>query len=89
MNHKNFPPNFKSKKKRIAIDFYGVIHNSNKGWHGIPCYDSPIIEATNSTKELSKKSHIITFTEKCKNYRPLINSRMGYQLLKEWLVKII
>ena len=87
MNHKNFPPNFKNGKKNIAIDFDGVIHNSSKGWHDGTCYGSPIKEAINSIKKLSKKYNIIIFTAKCKNDRPLINGKTGYQLVKEWLVK--
>ena len=89
MNHKNFPSNFKKEKKNIAIDFEGIIHNSNKSCHDDLLYGSPIKEAINNIKKLSKKYDIITFIAKCKDHRPLINRRTGYQLLKEWLVKII
>ena len=74
-------------RNTIAIDFDGVIHNWDKGWHDGTCYGEPIEGAIDSIKELSKDYNIIIFTAKCKPDRPMVNGKSGYQLVLEWLIK--
>ena len=85
MNH--FPPGFESEKNNIAIDFDGVIHNFDKGYHDGTCYGDPIEGSLNSLKELSKTYNIIIFTAKAKPNRPLVNGKTGTELVSEWLEK--
>lgn len=85
MNH--FPPGFESEKNNIAIDFDGVIHNFDKGYHDGTCYGDPIEGSLNALKELSKTYNIIIFTAKSKPNRPLVNGKTGRELVSEWLEK--
>tara|TARA_R100001082_G_scaffold110143_1_gene89127 strand:+ start:2770 stop:3162 length:393 start_codon:yes stop_codon:yes gene_type:complete len=87
MIENNFPPGFESDAKNIAIDFDGVIHNFDKGYHDGTCYGKPISGSLKAIKELSKKYKIIIFTAKAKPSRPLVNDKTGTQLVKEWLIK--
>jgi ribonucleotide monophosphatase NagD (HAD superfamily) len=83
----NFPPGFESEKNNIAIDFDGVIHNFDKGYHDGTCYGDPIEGSLDSLKELSKTYNIIIFTAKAKPNRPLVNGKTGTELVSEWLEK--
>jgi ribonucleotide monophosphatase NagD (HAD superfamily) len=85
MNH--FPPGFETEKNNLAIDFDGVIHNFNKGYHDGTCYGDPIEGSLSALKELSKKYNIIIFTAKAKPNRPLVNGKTGTELVSEWLEK--
>jgi len=85
MNH--FPPGFESEKNNIAIDFDGVIHNFDKGYHDGTCYGDPIEGSLGALKELSKTYNIIIFTAKAKPNRPLVNGKTGTELVSEWLEK--
>lgn len=88
MNVKNqFPAKFFKDQNNISIDFDGVIHNSNKGFHDGTCYGKPIPGAIKAVKILSKKYKIIIFTAKAKSDRPLINGKTGTELVREWLIK--
>jgi len=80
-----YPPGFENEKRNLAIDFDGVIHNSNKGWHDGTCYGEPILNSIESIKLLSKKYNIIIFTAKSKPDRPLVNGKTGKELVWEWL----
>ena len=82
-----FPPEFKYDLNNVAVDFDGVIHNNDKGWHDGTCYGEPIKGAIDSIKKLSKKYNIIIFTAKCKPDRPMVNGKSGYQLVLDWLIK--
>lgn len=73
--------------RNIGIDFDGVIHNDNKGFHDGTIYGDAIEGALESIKELSKKYNIIVFTAKAKPDRPLINGKSGIELVREWLKK--
>ena len=42
-NKNNFPPGFETDKLNLAIDFDGVIHNMDKGFHDGTCYGEPIL----------------------------------------------
>ena len=82
-----YPPGFENEKLNLAIDFDGVIHNADKGWHDGTCYGDPIPGALEAIKELSKKYNIIIFTAKCKPDRPWVDGKTGVELVYEWLVK--
>ena len=81
------PPGFENELNNVAIDFDGVIHNFDKGWHDGTCYGEPLPGSINAIKRLSKKYNIIIFTAKAKKNRPLVNGKTGVELVKEWLEK--
>lgn len=82
-----FPPNLDEGKPILAIDFDGVIHDSNKGYHDGTCYGDIIPGAKDSIKDLALKFKIVIFTAKAKSDRPLINGKTGKELVAEWLTK--
>jgi hypothetical protein len=84
---KYFPAEFESDKNNLAIDFDGVIHNFDKGYHDGTCYGEPIPGSLEAVRTLSKKYTIIIFTAKAKPDRPLINGKTGTELVREWLAK--
>ncbi len=84
---KDYPPGFEKDLNNIAIDFDGVIHTFDKGFHDGTCYGSPIEGSLEAIKELSKKFNIIIFTAKAKPSRPLVNGKTGTELVTEWLIK--
>ena len=77
----------KDEKNVLAIDFDGVIHDHNLGFHDGTCYGEPIEGAIESIKILSKKYTIIIFTCKANPDRPLINNKTGIELVWGWLKK--
>ena len=77
----------KNETNTLAIDFDGVIHNHNLGFHDGTCYGNPIKGAIDAIKLLSKKYTIIIFTCKANPHRPLINGKNGTELVWEWLKK--
>ena len=81
------PPGFENELNNIAIDFDGVIHNFDKGWHDGTCYGEPLPGSLEAIKFLSKKYNIIIFTAKAKSNRPLVNGKTGIELVEEWLKK--
>ena len=81
------PPGFENELNNVAIDFDGVIHNFDKGWHDGTCYGEPLPGSINAIKSLSKKYNNIIFTAKAKKNRPLVNGKTGVELVKEWLEK--
>ena len=88
MEVKNFIKKIIEDEKNIlAIDFDGVIHNHNLGFHDGTCYGEPIEGAIESIKILSKKYIIIIFTCKANPDRPLINNKTGIELVWGWLKK--
>jgi len=86
-NNTHFPPGHETDKNNIAIDFDGVIHCFNKGWHDGTCYGEPIPGSLQAIKTLSKQYKIIIFTAKAKPDRPLVNGKTGTELVEEWLRK--
>lgn len=81
------PPGFEDELNNIAIDFDGVIHNFDKGWHNGTCYGDPLPGSLEAIRALSEKYNIIIFTAKAKSNRPLVNGKTGTELVKEWLEK--
>ena len=75
------------ERKVLAIDFDGVIHNFDKGWHDGTCYGEPLPGSLKAIELLSKKYNIIIFTAKAKSNRPLVNGKTGKELVREWLEK--
>jgi hypothetical protein len=86
-NKNNFPPGFETDKLNLAIDFDGVIHNMDKGFHDGTCYGEPILGSLEAIEKLSKSFRIIIFSAKSKPDRPLINGMTGSELIEKWLKK--
>lgn len=87
MIEKDFPPGFEGDAKNIAIDFDGVVHNFDKGFHDGTCYGEPLDGSLDALKTLSNDYNIIIFTAKAKPNRPLVNGKTGTELVKDWLKK--
>ena len=87
MKNKEIPPGFESELKNLAIDFDGVVHSFDKGYHDGTCYGKPIEGSIEAIKELSKKFNIIIYTAKAKPDRPIVNGKTGFQLVYSWLNK--
>ena len=83
----DFPPGFDSEVKNIAIDFDGVIHNSDKGFFDGTCYGDPIPGSIEAVAKIAQSFEIIIFTAKAKPNRPLVNGKTGTELVVEWLEK--
>jgi ribonucleotide monophosphatase NagD (HAD superfamily) len=75
------------ENKIIAIDFDGVIHSFEHGFHDGTIYGTPIQGSKESLELLSKEYTLILFTAKAKPDRPLVNGKTGTQLVWEWLEK--
>jgi hypothetical protein len=87
MIENDFPPGFEGDAKNIAIDFDGVVHNFDKGFHDGTCYGEPLEGSLDALKTLSDDYNIIIFTAKAKPNRPLVNGKTGTELVKDWLKK--
>jgi hypothetical protein len=72
-------------KKTIAIDFDGVIHDDNLGFHDGTVYGNPINGVDEALAQLSSKYTIILYTCKANPNRPLVNNKTGIELIWEWL----
>ena len=71
----------------IAIDFDGVIHSFELGFHDGTIYGTPIEGSIESIKKIAEKYTIVIYTAKAKKDRPLINGMTGIELVWEWLHK--
>tara|TARA_R100001443_G_scaffold112828_1_gene126844 strand:- start:8228 stop:9217 length:990 start_codon:yes stop_codon:yes gene_type:complete len=80
------PPGLEGELNTLAIDFDGVIHTFDKGWHDGTCYGDPIEGSLEAIEELAKYWRIIVFSAKVKPDRPLVNGKSGYELVDEWLI---
>ena len=85
--NKEVPPGHEKELNNLAIDFDGVIHTFDKGYHDGTCYGKPIKGSLEAIKKLSKNFKIIIFSSKVKKDRPLVNGKTGMQLVKNWLKK--
>tara|TARA_R100000234_G_scaffold93485_2_gene61700 strand:+ start:4821 stop:5837 length:1017 start_codon:yes stop_codon:yes gene_type:complete len=81
------PPGLENEKDQIAVDFDGVIHNFDKGWHDGTCYGEVIPGSLEAVKKLSEKYDVVIYTAKVKPDRPLVNGKTGGELVYEWLDK--
>lgn len=81
----HFPPGFSDESHNLGIDFDGVIHNFDKGFHDGTCYGDPLLGSLQALRLLSKKYRIIIFTAKAKPNRPLVNGMTGIELVADWL----
>jgi hypothetical protein len=77
----------KEESKTIAIDFDGVIHSFEFGFHDGTIYGTPIEGSIDALKSLSQKYNLVLYTAKAKPDRPLINGKTGTELVWEWLEK--
>jgi hypothetical protein len=77
----------KDESQVIAIDFDGVIHSFELGFHDGTIYGTPIPGSIEAIKKISKKYKIVIYTAKAKKDRPLINDKTGIELVWEWLKK--
>jgi len=71
----------------VAIDFDGVIHSHELGFHDGTIYGTPIEGSLEALKTLSSKYKIVLYTAKAKADRPLINGKTGIELVWLWLTK--
>ena len=85
LSNKNVPPGFENELKNNAIDFDGVIHTFDRGWHDGTCYGEPIAGSLDIVKSLSERYNVIIFTAKARPDRPLVNNKTGKELVTEWL----
>jgi hypothetical protein len=83
----DFPPEFADEANNLAIDFDGVIHNADKGFHDGTCYGDPLPGSLDALQLLATKYRIIIFTAKAKPNRPLVKGKTGTELVSEWLEK--
>jgi hypothetical protein len=87
MHTSPFPPGFDSDIETLAIDFDGVIHNYDKGFHDGTCYGEPLNGSLDAVKKLSSKYKIVIYTAKARPDRPLVNGKTGVEHVQEWLEK--
>jgi hypothetical protein len=87
LSNKDVPPGFENDLKNLSIDFDGVIHTFDRGYHDGTCYGEPLPGALEAIRHLAEEFNIIIFTAKAKPSRPLVNGKTGTQLVKEWLEK--
>jgi len=85
MNYQNLVESEESNT--IAIDFDGVIHSFELGFHDGTIYGTPIEGSIEAIKRIAKKYIIVIYTAKAKKDRPLINGKTGTELVWEWLKK--
>ena len=71
----------------IAIDFDGVIHSFELGFHDGTIYGTPIEGSIEAIKKIAKKYTNVIYTAKAKQDRPLVNGKTGTELVWEWLRK--
>ena len=77
----------KTEKNVIALDFDGVIHNHDKGFHDGTIYGNPIEGTKEALEILSHDYQLIIYSCKCNPNRPLIDGKNGIELIWEWLDK--
>jgi hypothetical protein len=71
----------------VAVDFDGVIHSHELGFHDGTIYGTPIEGSLEALKTLASKYKIVLYTAKAKADRPLINGKTGIELVWLWLAK--
>jgi hypothetical protein len=76
-----------TEKSVIALDFDGVIHNHDKGFHDGTIYGDPIEGTKEALENLSSNYKLVIYSCKCNPHRPLIDGKGGIELMWEWLEK--
>lgn len=71
----------------IAIDFDGVIHNNDKGYHDGTIYGELIDGTEKALQWLHEQFVIIIYTTKARKDRPKVNGKTGEELIWEYLNK--
>ena len=66
------------RKKTIAIDFDGVIHQYSQGWQDGTIYDPPMEGALDAVKKLASNNKLVIFSTRAKD--PVLRGNM-----MEWL----
>tara|TARA_R100001163_G_scaffold65613_1_gene63528 strand:- start:587 stop:1579 length:993 start_codon:yes stop_codon:yes gene_type:complete len=79
------PPGLEDELDTLAIDFDGVVHTFDKGWHDGTCYGDPIEGSLEALRSLAQDWRLVLFTAKVKPDRPMVNGKTGYELVDEWL----
>ena len=86
MNKKEFLAQVQDRESRIlAVDFDGVIHTNELGFHDGTIYGSLIEGAREALQQLSEKYTLVIYTVKANPSRPLVNGKTGKELIWEWL----
>ena len=80
-------PAYPDTETTICLDFDGVIHNDNKGYHDGTVYGDPIEGAIEALKEISKHDKIVICSTKAREDRPLVDGEAGVVLIWNWLMK--
>lgn len=83
-----YNPAYPETENTICLDFDGVIHNDDKGYHDGTIYGEPIEGTKEALEEMTyyyKK--IIICSVKARKDRPLINGMTGCEMIWKWLEK--
>lgn len=56
------------RKKTIAIDFDGVIHQYSKGWQNGEIYDPPMEGALDAVKKLASNNKLVIFSTRANEW---------------------
>ena len=83
--NQHVPPGLEAELNTLAVDFDGVVHTFDKGWHDGTCYGEPIEGALDALIHLAKDWRLVIFSAKVKPDRPLVDGKTGYELVDEWL----
>jgi hypothetical protein len=75
------------ESRTIAIDFDGVIHSFELGFHDGTIYGTPIEGSIEAVRRIAEKYTVVIYTAKAKKDRPLVNGKTGTELVWEWLEK--
>jgi hypothetical protein len=87
VHNQQVPPGLENELNTLAVDFDGVVHTFDKGWHDGTCYGEPIKGSLDSLKCLAEDWRLVIFSAKVKPDRPLVDGKTGYELVDEWLTK--
>jgi histidinol phosphatase-like enzyme len=67
----------KKSKLVIALDFDGVIHKDDKGYHDGTIYGNPIDGVESALEHLSKSYTLVIYSCKSNPMRPLVDGKNG------------
>ncbi len=79
-------PAYPDTDKTICLDFDGVIHNDDKGYHDGTIYGEPTEGCEQALREITEMGFdIIICSTKAREDRPLVDGKTGIELINEWL----